>query len=133
MRSFTISTTADRVPPRRWFTVRIHPSVEDLRTAAARHRPDAEFGDCCGCVHPVYPPGPGNGYAGLIRLADEYATPEIVAHELLHAAVVVYRMNVRPDVRLGFGCHGREEQLAYIYGELFASFQDCWYAGEASR
>lgn len=33
-------------------------------------------------------------------------------------------MNVKRDLRLGVECHGREEDLAYIYGELFADMQD---------
>lgn len=52
---------------------------------------------------------------------ERRVTSEIVAHELVHAAVAVYRMNVRGDVRLGEDCGEREEQLAYIYGELYGS------------
>lgn len=49
-----------------------------------------------------------------------------MAHELVHAAVQVYRMNVARSVRLEADCGRREEQLAYIYGELFADFQERW-------
>ena len=133
MRSFTIST--DRIGPRRWIQVRIHDSVQDLRRAAHRLRPDtmsAWWDECCGCFHPTYHwfnqetqqrRYSTNGYAGLLRLADGYVTSEIVAHELVHAAVQVYRMNVRADVRIGSNCAGNEENLAYIYGELYADLE----------
>jgi hypothetical protein len=133
MRSFTIF--ADRIDPRRWCRVRIHDTVDDLRRAAHQLRPDttaAWWDGCYGCFHPTWHylnPDTGrrryspNGYAGLLRLADDHVTAEIVAHELMHAAVQIYRMNVHPDVRLGTNCGGREEHLAYIYGDLFTSFQ----------
>lgn len=62
-------------------------------------------------------------YAGVLRLAASAVTAEIVAHELVHAALTIYRMNVHPNVHLGIGCYRREEQFAYIYGELYASFE----------
>jgi hypothetical protein len=132
MRSFTIST--DRVGPRRWWWVRIHDNVDQLREAAHRHRPwygRDHWDDTCGCCHPLgWLNGgkgdqhwPANGYAGVIRYSEDYLTSEIVAHELVHAALWTYRMNVTGDVRLGRQCGGREEQLAYIYGELYADLE----------
>jgi hypothetical protein len=126
--------STDRIGPRRWCLVRIHPNVEHLRTAAHRTDPahDRDWWDeCCGCFQPVglrsagnVISDPPNGYAGILRLAEGWrVTPEIVAHELVHAALQVYRMNVKADVRLGNGCREREEQLAYIYGELYADFE----------
>lgn len=91
--------------------------------AAYRLRPGEDFSECYGCLHPVPDPAPVNGFAGTLRLAAGYLKSEIVAHELVHAALVVYRLNLRPDVRLGTGCGRREEDLAYIYGELFADFE----------
>lgn len=126
--TFTIAT--DRIGPRRWWRVRIHSDVEHLRDAAHRHRPlhgRDWWNECFGCCHPTrwleqedgsrqYPV---SGYAGLIRFSVDYFTAEIVAHELVHAAAATYRMNVCPDVRLGSGCGRREEEFAYIYGELY--------------
>lgn len=138
MRSFTIST--DRIGPRRWCWVRIHDTVEDLRAAAHRFRPHHGrdwWAECEGCFHPapirVTASGEvkesANGYAGTLRLAVTHVTSEIVAHELVHAALCVYRMNVKADVRLGTGCGQREEDLAYICGELYASFEHQWQGG----
>jgi hypothetical protein len=137
MRSFTISTA--RIGLRRWCWVRIHPTVEHLRLAAHRTRPQHGLGwwdECCGCFHPTTHDTheatgekryPRNGFAGTLRLAEGWVTSEIVAHELVHAAAQVYRMNVNSDVRFGKGCHAREEGFAYIYGELYASFETAYH------
>lgn len=128
-RTFTIAT--DRVGPRRWWLVRIHDSLDELRRAAARYHPGVDFSTCEGCCHAASWVDDGGrhvrygkrGYAGVIRLADGRLTGEVVAHELLHAAVATYRMNVAADVRLGRGVGEREEQLAYIFGDLYAAFE----------
>lgn len=141
VRSFTIST--DRIGPRRWCWVRIHPDVEHLRDAGHRYRPASRprawWDECMGCFQPTcYDRNdttgeiryPANGFAGVLRLSAPDITAEIVAHELVHAAASVYRMNVTRTVRLGDGHTGfhREEDFAYIYGELYASFESGWHA-----
>jgi len=139
--TFTIAT--DRVSPRRWCRVRIHPTVEDLQAAAHRLRPDtrrAHWDGCFGCFHPStywQHDETGeirygrNGFAGTLRLAEGHVTSEIVAHELVHAALQIYRMNVTTEVRLGRQCASREESLAYIYGELYASFEEAYHRRSA--
>jgi hypothetical protein len=136
MRSFTIST--DRIGPRRWCWVRVHDNVDQLRDAQHRLTPSGPRGemDSFGCFQSVpyrisyltNPDGdgrwPANGYAGTIRLAEGWVTSEVVPHELVHAAAQIYRMNVARVVNLGEDCGDREEDLAYIYGELFADLQD---------
>lgn len=134
-RSFTIATTG-RVPPRRWWWVRVYDTPDQLRAAAHRSVPGygrAHWSDTLGCCQPVpqririhrdgteQPVEPANGYAGTIRLAATHLTPEVLAHETLHAAAAVYRMNVHHAVSLGNGCRRNEERLAYIHGELFAA------------
>lgn len=132
MRTLTIST--DRIGPRRWWLIRIHDTAEQLREAAHRFRPwlgRSHWEDCCGCCHPLgWMNGgkgdqkwPANGYAGVIRYCEDWLTPEIVAHELVHAALWTYRMNVKSHANLGRECGEREEQLAYIYGELYADLE----------
>lgn len=137
MRSFVIAT--DRFGPRRWWRVVIHDDLEQLQDAAYRYRradgvPRAHWDGVEGCCHPagrLYRKGgpvswPRNGFRGLVRLAESLLTPEIIAHELVHAAVATLRSFTGGDVRLGNGVTGsslREEQLAYIYGELFQDLQ----------
>lgn len=144
MRSFTIST--DRIGPRRWCWVRIHPTAQSLRAAAQQLNPRVEvddtgngWADCYGVFQPPprYTEGdPGwaaNGYAGTIRLLEPTVTvdddgdplraAEHAAHEVLHAAAQIYRMNVNRVLSLGNACGRHEEDLAYIYGELYADLQ----------
>ena len=136
MRQFTIST--DRVGPRRWCWVRIHPTITHFEAAATRTspwHPKDYWEGCRGCFQPApyrerHVDGewtgrwPTNGYAGVLRLIEGHTTPEIMAHELVHAAAQIYRMNVKRGIRLGEDCGEREEQLAYIYGELFTSLHE---------
>jgi hypothetical protein len=127
--TFTIAT--DRVGPRRWWLVRVHDNLDELRRAASAYHPDVDFSQCWGCCHAaVWLDQDGKlvryghrGYAGVLRFAADHLTGEVVAHELVHAAVATYRMNIAQDVRLGRGVGEREEQLAYIYGELYAAFE----------
>lgn len=65
---------------------------------------------------------PSTGLAGVIRLSAENLYPEVIYHELLHAACSTYRMNVDVELNLGtaYDDMSREEDLAYIYGQLAA-------------
>ncbi len=126
--SFTITTSGDR-GPRRWWWVRIYPDVDAMRAAANRCSPGTDFSQAYGvCQTARWRTETGGlryglrGYSGIIRLAEPHVTAEIAAHELVHAAVATYRMTVNNDVRLGRACSGREEALAYIFGELYAAF-----------
>jgi hypothetical protein len=136
-RLFFISTTTR---PRRWWQVRIHDTADELRAAAERYNPK-RHGDTWDDVYGVHQPFgtyinretgarryPSNGFAGVIRFVEGRVTSEIVAHELVHAALWCYRMNHQRNVRLGVDCGPREEDLAYIYGELYASFETAWRA-----
>ncbi len=134
-RRFRISTTG-RVGPPRWWWVIIHESLKEMRHAGARwpHNSETDFGEAEGLCQPINwwenddEPGiryyPETGYAGVLRFVTDHIHAEIVAHELVHAAVAVYRMNCSSDACLGEDYGDEEEDLAYIYGELFASFQD---------
>jgi hypothetical protein len=131
--SFTIST--DRVGCRRWWLVRVYDDVEAMRRAGAAYDPSVDFSQCYACCQAaVWRDDTGAivrfgayGYAGVIRFCSKMMTSEVVAHELVHAAVAVYRMNVVEDVRLGKNVGEREEQLAYIYGDLYASFEAAFH------
>jgi len=118
--------------PRRYFHIFIHDDADEMRTAAEQYNgwpvDDAEAvcqpapvraivnadGDITGRDNQAY-------FGGIIRFVKGNVTTEIVAHELTHAALVVYRMDINPDVRLGNGCRLREEHLAYITGDLIGA------------
>ena len=137
--SFRIWTT-ERIQPARWAWVRIHPDQPHMHAAAYRMAPHhgAEFHRLAAATFqptPVYERYVDGEWetrvrpcVGTLRLVSGNVTAEIVAHELVHAACAVYRANVREHIRLGDACGDREEQFAYIYGELFADFQDQWEA-----
>lgn len=108
----------------------IHDSPEDLQQAARRYGRDV--GDeCPACVHPApvrerlvngewVASNPAT-WAGVVRFSKGWITTEIVGHEMIHAALVIYRMDVCDDVRLGNGVGKREETLAYIAGDLIGA------------
>ena len=118
--------------PRRYFHVFIHDDEDQMRAAAVAYNgwpvDDAEAvcqpapsrqrladdGETWEQVEPDH-------FGGILRFVQGNVTTEIVAHELTHAALVVYRMDINPDVRLGNGCRLREEHLAYITGDLIGA------------
>lgn len=148
MRKFTIRASG-RIGPRRHVLVRIHPDLQSLRAAAHALSPQhdglAHWDNSWACFHPAQHSEhsetltisfPANGYAGTLRLTDRDAEvgdegplpfEEIVAHELVHATAMIYRMNVAKVINLGGGrpgaAHEHEEQFAYIYGELAADMR----------
>lgn len=120
----------------RWWWVIIHPTLAAMQAAGVAW-PWTDEDDLSGAEALCQPVGwweleddptvrhyPDSGYAGVIRFARDYVHAENVAHELVHAAIATYRMNCASDVRLGQRCGRREEELAYLHGELFAAFQD---------
>lgn len=116
--SFTISTS--RVA-RSWWIVRIHPDLDNLRRAAHRYRPQhglTWWSECYACCQPVHSK-PG-GFGGILRFGQDHLYLEVLAHEVAHAAAATYRANIDPELNLGAECSDREEDLAYIYGELLA-------------
>lgn len=131
IRTFTIATSGD-YGTRRWWLVRIHPTLAALRASAAAYDPRTDYTTSYGVCHTAMWVDTvtgaatrygGRGYAGLIRLAATALTGATIAHELLHAAVAVYRMNHHQQVYLG-GESGtdEEEHLARIFGELHQDF-----------
>jgi hypothetical protein len=130
--TFSIATMPDtHVPPQRWWRVMVYETADGMRRAAHRYDSDTDFSGARGVVHHarwVNDDATGyrysdNGYAGVIRLCVEYLNTRYIAHELVHAAAAVYRMNVDEDVYLGGEVGVEEEQLAHLYDELFTSFE----------
>lgn len=127
---------------RRWWWVRVHDSPASMCRAAHAYAPHHGWAywkpaAILGCCQPGRPlieidddPDnpqrpllwPSYGFAGVIRLTAENLFPEVVHHEVLHAACHTYRMNVELSLQLGngYGDMDREEDLAYIHGQLAA-------------
>lgn len=126
---------------RRWFWVRVYDSLPALRRSAAKYAQYngaqegiRHFAEAVACVqrvavlhaeddsehaHPIWPRG---GLAGVVRLEQESLYTSVIYHEVVHAAAIVYRMDVSPNIHLGDGLVdlAAEECFAYIYGELAA-------------
>ena len=85
---FTVRHRADAGSQWYWLTVVVYDTTADLQAAASRHRPvePGFWDDCAGCFQP-HDGGPGSGYLGIMRLAREELTADIVIHESVHAAV----------------------------------------------
>ena len=62
----------------------------------------------------------------VIHLQRGWVTSEVVVHELVHAAAVIWRRDIANDVRLGTASRSmeREEWFAYMVGELSAKAAD---------
>lgn len=65
---------------------------------------------------------------GIIRLAKNRLSTEIIAHELVHASMWHYRLlhgtenmvdGTSENADFGTGCGPREEDYAHIYGQMF--------------
>lgn len=126
---------------RRWFWVRVYDSLAALHRGAARysrHNGGNEgvryFAGAVACVQRVaalhsiedpehlHPIWPDNGLAGVVRLERDHLYSSVIHHEVVHAAAIVYRMDVASIINLGDGFVdlSAEEAFAYIHGELAA-------------
>lgn len=114
--------------PKRYIRIVVHDTTDELRRAAVRYR-GGDWTDAGGGFHPadvVLVEGDDGSlvdashphWAGVLRLSREFLTAEVVAHECIHAAAAIYRMDVATVINLGNGCRRREETFAYIAGHV---------------
>lgn len=115
--------------PKRYIRVIVHDTTAELQAAALHYRPFTNWADVAGCFHPApHRERENNGgkwvgitpphWAGVMRLSRETLNSEIVVHECVHVAVAIYRMDIKPNIILGYECRDREEMLAYIVGDI---------------
>jgi hypothetical protein len=57
-------------------------------------------------------------FGGVMRLIDGHLQYGIIAHECVHAAANIWRMDVSDEIQLGDDCGYREEGFAYLVGDL---------------
>lgn len=136
---------SEHITPR-WFWVRVYDTPEAMRRVAHRVAPDGDYSSAVGTVQEVTPwipdryeeheqddipvselSYPENGFAGVVRLCSDYLYTEVIYHEVLHAAVTAFRMNIDSKPKLeGMLAEERpnEEALAYITGQLAADMDD---------
>lgn len=116
--------------PARYVRIRIHESVEAFRQAAEQYSPNGVWEDKAAGFHPSigrhrwsteqmrWLPIGQEHFAGIIDLCEDYLTNEIIVHECVHAGISIYRMDIKKVVNLGGPNCDREEDLAYIVGDL---------------
>lgn len=118
----------------------VYDSIEELRKDASTHNEsrglESDDGDILGVSHHyvrevIDKKGKvekRKNDVGIIRLSKDHLTTEIVAHELLHAALWHYRMEYGTErefegstenADFGTGCCDEEENLCHIYGQMF--------------
>lgn len=120
---------------KRYIRFIVYDTIAELQIAMARYRPDNNWSESAA----VFSPAPDRErcnewgewvsvtplhWAGVMRLSCELLNTEVITHECVHAGLAIYRMDVKSNVVLGYGCSDREETLAYILGDLTASVFD---------
>jgi len=131
---WTISYAGEGLP-RRWLRVQVYDTLEAMHLAAAKYdRSEMGFmADALGLVQESpsfyadddeHFTGPMHysqgGFSGVVRLSKENLRLEIVLHEAVHAACIIYRRMYDREMVLGdgFGSLMGEERFAYIYGHI---------------
>lgn len=118
--------------PKRYVRIYLYDTVEELRKAASRFHYEAPDSDTNKASGIFTPPTQHFKYAkdgsetdltdphygGMIRLARGHLTTEVIAHECIHAACAIYRLDITKSVVLWTHCNLREEQFAYLVGQL---------------
>jgi len=72
-------------------------------------------------------------YGGTIHLIDGWIQHGIVAHECVHAAAHIWRMDVQDEIMLGDNCGYREEGFAYLVGDLVQGVMNAIFEWEISE
>lgn len=119
--------------PKRYIRVYVYDTVDELRKAAGRFSFNPSSSDPNRAIGMFSPPPTKEFYngkqwiktnyphwGGMMRLCKEYLCYEVVTHECFHAACSIYRMDIKTQINLSHGTFEREEQLAYIAGDLCA-------------
>ncbi len=132
-----------------YFNVIVYKQVNHLRIDADKYckraglDADNEKVGAAGIVHPyVRERVSADGHSerrkdiGIVRLSLDWLTTEIVAHELIHAAMWLYRLeDGTEDIYEGsvenadFGNSNSEDEetFAYIYGQMFRNINKKLY------
>ena len=142
IRSFKVECEPNGPGKGHWFWVRFYSNADKLQEAARRCDISRGFLSeeytMLGCVQPTIireryskefkdwrRVSHRNKLCGVIRLIDPdgYSlNREHLAHELLHATLEIYRRAIRKNANFWETCNQSEEELCYIYGEMYNHF-----------
>jgi hypothetical protein len=110
---------------KRYIRVFVYDTPEELRKAAGHGG-----GDFVGCFEPVPTREFYNitlnrweqlehpNWGGVMRLCRPHLHYAVLVHESAHAAAAIYRMDVKKQLNLGYGCHANEEMFSYLLGDI---------------
>lgn len=122
-----------------WFHVIVYPTTREMIDAANEHTKetgeDMKYTGSAGVCHTyqrlkITEKGEETllNEIGTIRLAKTHLNTEVVSHEVLHAAMHLYRLlygtereyeGSSHNADFGSGCNPQEENLCYLFGEMF--------------
>jgi len=120
---------------RRWFTVIVHDTLEQMRRAAVTRMDDASSLATAGAIFQpalirqryvdgAWVDSAPTAHVGTMRLVLGHITAEVVAHECVHAALTIFRRDIGDPVIISDDVFEHEEHLAHIAGELIARTSD---------
>lgn len=121
---------------KRFFWVVIHDNQDDFEKGATKYNTisgsdnDYQYQEIKGLFHP-YQKYQIKGKTdlinrfsndiGIIRLIKTKTQPHVVYHEVLHAAIWLYRINHRGKFSLGSGVTEKEEEFCHLYDQLLSN------------
>lgn len=126
-----VRLTSKAIPtiPPYWFTVKVYDTAENLCRAAAKYEgePYSEWtgpGAASGVFHSVDISDKRPLYLGVMRLCDEFMSPELIIHESVHAACALARAHNDGPLILRGDVIDVEEIVAYATETISTSLID---------
>jgi len=122
MKKFKLSTVNSKY----WVWVRVFDDVKSMLTYAKKTNPEDLTGSL-GYFHPYFRETlKGNKWidnpnTGELVINKKHLGNVVISHELLHAAIWLWRRKYK-TLKLGEEVDEKEEELCYLYGDLFAEF-----------
>jgi hypothetical protein len=115
--------------PAYWFTVKVYDTADQLCRAAAKYEdePYSEWtgtGAASGVFHSVDISDKRPLYLGVMRLCDQFMSPELIIHESVHAACALARAYTGGPLILGSDNVDTEEVVAYATENISSSLID---------
>lgn len=100
--------------------VHVYPDLASMQAAAEAWHPDVP--DQSGAYGITQAVASDDGRAQLIvvRLAEGWLTPEIVAHEMHHAATALYGAHVGDRISRRAHLNHHNEPMAWLFSDLYS-------------
>lgn len=118
----TFDVSTEWTGQERTVTVHVHDTVEELRAEA-----NAYHGSTVHVFEDAYGACNSFGDEVVIRFAQGFITAGILAHEVTHASMAIYALDVlchKPYARASAHVRADNELIAYIVGDLTTRVND---------